>query len=437
MDDPQREEIKQAFNDPDNPLRVLIATDAASEGLNLQETCHQILHYDIPWNPARLDQRNGRLDRHGQARDVIVFHFTSEDDADLKFLAQVVEKVNTIREELGSMGEVFDAAFQRRFTDLEDSDRVVDGLNAAIAGRRGRTAIPRPVETEVGQVEAQALAKLAEEIDLSPKTLQDTLEIALGLGGMGLPRFEPLDTQGRVRLKAPIPPKWESLVDDYLRLEAKKGERGPLPAIVFDPQHFIQYRNHRPVFRTAKDTTLLHLGHPLYHHALSLFARARFPGGMENPPSRWLVRYGEVPVGADAVLLLTVEELAVNELREPFHHWVRTVQLPIINGSLAAPLPHRPARMDRASNQPPTDEMVRQARDLWEDLELEVKETLRQLSQQLTTQLREQLQTAGKVALRDEKERFKTRLQEVEKAMQENTLQKLERERDALLQDMQ
>lgn len=436
LGDLEREAIKQAFNDPDDPLRILIATDAASEGLNLQETCHQILHYDIPWNPSRLDQRNGRLDRHGQARDVIVFHFTSEDDADLKFLAHVVDKVNTIREELGSMGEVFDAAFQRRFTDLEESDRIVESLAAAIAQRRGRSDIPQSEETVAGEAETQALTHLKAEIDLSPQTLQDTLEIALGLG-VGLPRFEPSETTGRVRLKSPIPPAWEPLVDDYLRLEGKTGDRGPLPAIAFDPQQFIQYRNHRPVFRTAKDTALLHLGHPLYHHALSLFARARFPGGMENPPSRWIVRYGEVPAGAEALLLLTVEELAINDLREPFHHWVRTVRFAIAEGNLGEPLPHLPAVQDRPSPQPPTDDLVQQARDLWDDVELEVKEMLKRLGQELTTQLQAKLQTVGKAALRDEKERFRTRLQEVEKAMQENTLQKLERERDALLQAMQ
>ncbi|MEH2234761.1 C-terminal helicase domain-containing protein [Nostoc sp.] len=64
MSDTQREEIKQAFNDPNDKIRILVATDATSEGLNLQETAHLVLHYDIPWNPARLDQRNGRLDRH-------------------------------------------------------------------------------------------------------------------------------------------------------------------------------------------------------------------------------------------------------------------------------------------------------------------------------------------------------------------------------------
>src|SRR5207253_4888326 len=105
MQEAGREEIKDAFNDPDDLVRVLVATDAASEGLNLQETARYLLHFDVPWNPSRLEQRNGRLDRHGQARDVTVYHFVSDDDADMKFLAHVVAKVDAIREDLGVMGE--------------------------------------------------------------------------------------------------------------------------------------------------------------------------------------------------------------------------------------------------------------------------------------------------------------------------------------------
>src|SRR5262249_58018110 len=103
MDDPaegDRDGIIAAFNDPGDPVRVLVSTDAASEGLNLQETARHLLHYDVPWNPARLEQRNGRLDRHGQARDVIVHHFTTADDADLAFPGYVVGKVEAVREDL-------------------------------------------------------------------------------------------------------------------------------------------------------------------------------------------------------------------------------------------------------------------------------------------------------------------------------------------------
>jgi Helicase conserved C-terminal domain len=61
----KREELKRAFNTaPDqHPLRILIATDAAREGINLQRHCRDLVHFDLPWNPSRLDQRYGPIDR--------------------------------------------------------------------------------------------------------------------------------------------------------------------------------------------------------------------------------------------------------------------------------------------------------------------------------------------------------------------------------------
>jgi superfamily II DNA or RNA helicase len=120
MDDCERRPVKNAFNDPAGEVRVLVATDAASEGLNLQQSARYMLHFDCPWNPMRLEQRIGRLDRHGQGRDVEVFHFTSEQSADLRFLARVIEKVDQVREDLGSCAEVFDAGLRRRLISGED-----------------------------------------------------------------------------------------------------------------------------------------------------------------------------------------------------------------------------------------------------------------------------------------------------------------------------
>ena len=437
LPDQEREDIKQAFNDPDDPIRILVATDAASEGLNLQETAHLILHYDIPWNPARLDQRNGRLDRHGQARDVIVFHFTSEDDADLKFLAHVVNKVNTIREELGSMGEVFDAAFQRRFIYFEDTNMIVKQLDEAVEKQRHRTQILRTVQIDTGTDYEEQLQQFEREIDLTPDTLKSTLEIALGLG-IGLPRFEGPDEQGKLRLKIPIPPKWEALIDDHLRLETNQGQQGALPAIVFDPQHFIQNRNNRPVFRPAKDTVLLHLGHPLFHQALALFARARFPGGMDyQTVSRWIVRYGIIPPDVDGLLLLTVEELAVNELREPFHHWVRTLRFPIKNGELGELLPACPPLEDRPIDRTIGEVEIERSRQIWDDVSIEVREIFQHWGEQLTDNLETQLKLKKEIALKEEKQRFKSRIAEVEKAIKETSLQKIEKERNQLLDEMQ
>jgi Helicase conserved C-terminal domain len=59
----RREELKRRFNaDPaKDPLRILICTDAAREGINLQMRCHDLIHLDLPWNPARMEQRNDNI----------------------------------------------------------------------------------------------------------------------------------------------------------------------------------------------------------------------------------------------------------------------------------------------------------------------------------------------------------------------------------------
>jgi homoaconitase/3-isopropylmalate dehydratase large subunit len=80
----------------------------------------------------------------------------------------------------------------------------------------------------------------------------------------------------------------------------------------------------------------------MLQHAISTLSRRRFPGTGEEV-SRWTVRLAPLPAGTDAWILLSVEELAVNNLRETFHHWVRTLVLPVINGQLGPALPHRSA----------------------------------------------------------------------------------------------
>ncbi|MDM3843960.1 MAG: hypothetical protein PT116_02690, partial [Aphanizomenon gracile PMC638.10] len=183
---------------------------------------------------------------------------------------------------------------------------------------------------------------------------------------------------------------------------------------------------------------LLHLGHPLFHQALAMFARARFPGGMDNlTVSRWIVRYGEIPPAADALLLLTVEELAINELREPFHHWVRTVRFSIKNKELGETLPHISSGEDRPGYQEPNLSDIQQAQDLWDEISLDVKEVLKTLAIDLTQQLQRQLQEKENLALKEEKERFKNRIKEVEKAMNETSIEKITKEKNKLLDEMQ
>lgn len=81
---------------------VLIATDCISEGINLQHACSRILHYELPWNPNRLEQRNGRVDRFGQPREKVFIRTLVLNDAlDVTILKVLVEKSHQIRDAFG------------------------------------------------------------------------------------------------------------------------------------------------------------------------------------------------------------------------------------------------------------------------------------------------------------------------------------------------
>lgn len=88
---------------------VLLATDAASQGLNLHRGCRTIVHYDLPWNPNRLEQRNGRVDRVGQDREVCIFTLSLDGVVDADLLQRLYAKIERIGEAIGTTTPVLAA----------------------------------------------------------------------------------------------------------------------------------------------------------------------------------------------------------------------------------------------------------------------------------------------------------------------------------------
>jgi len=91
--------------------RILVSTDAGGEGLNLQ-FCHVVINYDIPWNPMRLEQRIGRVDRIGQEHTVRAINFVFEDSVEYRVREVLEEKLAIIYDEFGidKTGDVLDSA---------------------------------------------------------------------------------------------------------------------------------------------------------------------------------------------------------------------------------------------------------------------------------------------------------------------------------------
>ena len=69
LSDTEQQDIVERFGRREDPLRVLLCSDVASEGLNLHYFCHRLIHFDLPWSLMVFQQRNGRVDRYGQAQE--------------------------------------------------------------------------------------------------------------------------------------------------------------------------------------------------------------------------------------------------------------------------------------------------------------------------------------------------------------------------------
>ncbi|MFI5299373.1 MAG: DISARM system SNF2-like helicase DrmD [Polyangiales bacterium] len=194
-----REAVKAAFqaSPADSEVRILIATDAASEGIDLQNHCHRLVHYEIPWNPNRMEQRNGRIDRHGQRHVPLVHHFvgkgwerhegSSERDpgdleADLEFLFRAARKVETIREDLGSAGDVIAAQVEeamlgkRRRLDTDKVTRKSAGVRAALR-------IEQRVREQVQKLR-EKLEESREALSITPEHVRAAVDAGLAIAGL-------------------------------------------------------------------------------------------------------------------------------------------------------------------------------------------------------------------------------------------------------------
>jgi hypothetical protein len=144
-----------------------------------------------------------------------------------------------------------------------------------------------------------------------------------------------------------VPSAW---LDVVTRRCARRSE-GAACGAGLDPEHYVAMRSGRPVFLPEPDSKLLHLGHALYHRVMSVFARYRFPGGLRRRRGgrrapRWTCRRGPTPGAAHR------RRAGGNELREPCHHWVRTLAFPVTQGALGGRFHTPPAAWDASDRRP-------------------------------------------------------------------------------------
>jgi superfamily II DNA or RNA helicase len=257
----KREEIKQAFNSSPHkhPVRILIATDAAREGLNLQAHCNNLFHFDVPWNPSRMEQRNGRIDRKLQSKDEVFCHyFVYQQRPEDRILQVLVRKTETIRRELGSLSQVIDAKLTKSLSlgirhdaiqNLEseiDSTDIDPNRRAAIeeeleASRERQTKLREQIDRL-----RSLLEKSRKSIGLSDEHFQSAISCSLQLLGAGELKLESnqsLTTTFRfpsIDERSGADPTWAETMDT-LRVPRKKDEKlwdwrrqSPIRPVVFE-----------------------------------------------------------------------------------------------------------------------------------------------------------------------------------------------------------
>jgi hypothetical protein len=281
MSDEQREEVQRAFNaDPkDHPVRILVATDAAREGVNLQGYCADLFHMDVPWNPSRLEQRNGRIDRILQpSPEVRCHYFVYAERAEDRVLETLVRKIQIVQRELGSMSAVLLDAI---------GEELEGGLRASTATALERIGADARTETTERELEAlrkqqdhlqkenlragQLLDRSRRALEIEPEALMGVVDIGLKLAGT--PGLQPEGTtpEGKPTYVLPkLDRSWDVTLDSLRPPRSRT-------------QSFWEWRDQpprpvtfHPLQALASTTEQLHLSHPLVRRILDRFLAQGF-----------------------------------------------------------------------------------------------------------------------------------------------------------------
>jgi superfamily II DNA or RNA helicase len=134
MSDIEQQEIVEAFGKPETPLRILLCSDVASEGINLHYLSHRLIHFDLPWSLMVFQQRNGRVDRYGQTQEPHIYYLITASQnetirGDTRILEILQKKDEQAYQNIGDPAtfmKVHDAEVEEKLTE----EAMAQGLTA-------------------------------------------------------------------------------------------------------------------------------------------------------------------------------------------------------------------------------------------------------------------------------------------------------------------
>lgn len=265
MDQEDREKVKAAFqtNPKDAAVRILLATDAASEGIDLQNYCNCMIHVEIPYNPNVMEQRNGRIDRHGQRQDeVLIWHPVDGGAAEGDTLGghqddiiRALKKLEAMREDMGSVNPVIAPQMAGL---IEGTRRELDTREAEARAAKAKKFVraERELSDRIAKLH-ERLMETRKDFHLTPDRICSAVKVGLALADR--PPLEVVELEG-----APIGTVFKMPVLTGTWARCMEGLRHPhtgeIRPITFD----------HDVAKNRDDVVLVHLNHRLVQMCLRL-----------------------------------------------------------------------------------------------------------------------------------------------------------------------
>lgn len=202
MPQDEREKVKAAFqaSPTDSSVRILLATDAASEGIDLQNHCNRLIHLEIPYNPNVMEQRNGRIDRHGQReKEVLIWHPVDCGEQGKESIGghgediiRALRKLESMRADMGSVNPVIAPQMSGLITGrLKELDTRL--AEAKIAKARRFVRAERELKERVSKLHDR-LVTTQQDFHLTPENI--LMAVKTGLALAGRPPLEPCVLKG-------------------------------------------------------------------------------------------------------------------------------------------------------------------------------------------------------------------------------------------------
>lgn len=234
--------------------RIMVCTDAAGEGINLQ-FCWVMVNYDVPWNPARLEQRMGRIHRYGQKKpEVFILNLVAGKTREGRVVKTLLEKLEAIRRELRSekvfdvIGRIFESRsiteYMRRCLDGEDPEQLMLELGGQLTKEQVQSIAERDrhIYGAGGDVAARLSSlkeKMAAEVysQLVPGYVRAFVQDAAPFVGVKLTSYDDGFRLSAVRPRAldPFLPLLESKTGDLLEITFSRPERGTISPLWIHP----------------------------------------------------------------------------------------------------------------------------------------------------------------------------------------------------------